>query len=242
MRNRLRLFNLVKGDARFEIKAEAPVAQVYLYDEISPWGVQAADFVSELATLGGADFDLHVNSPGGDVFEGLAMLNTLRTYPGQVTAIVDGIAASAASFLIMGADEIVTQPNSEIMIHDAWGLCMGNAADMIDMASRLDKVSDNIADVYAGRGHEDAAVWRERMRQEVWYSAEEAVEVGLADRVGSKLSLVSDSVAYDLSKLRNNKQPATEMPVAARLAVEEDDEFEWIPTSELLGAFEEAMQ
>ncbi len=240
MNNRLRLFNLVKGETRFDIKLAATATErtkVYLYDEISPWGILASDFVRELSGLGNEDIDLHVNSPGGDVFEGLAMLNTIRAYPGHVRAVVDGIAASAASFLIMGADEIVVQPNAEIMIHDAWGMCLGNSSDMIDMAGRLDKVSDNIATVYAGRTKQDAAHWRGEMRAEIWYSAEDAVDVGLADRVGTIGSQVNDSVAYDLTKLGNHKRPA-----ALAVPVDEAEEFEWITTAELLGAFEEATQ
>lgn len=196
------MFNLIAGQTRFEAKAEADsVPRMYLYDEISYFGITATDFVAELLTLGDADFELHVNSPGGDVFEGLAMLNSLRAYPGRVTAIVDGVAASAASFLVMGADEVVMQPNTEMMIHDAWGLCIGNAEDMIDTAGRLNKVSDNIADVYAKRTGSDAAGWRARMRDEEWYSPEEAVSLGLADRVGSGKS--SDALAFDLTKFKN---------------------------------------
>lgn len=227
MKQSRRLFNLVKGEARFELKAQTDApAQMFLYDEISYWGVMAADFVSELVGLNGADVDLHVNSPGGDVFEGLAMLNSLRAYPGKVTAYVDGIAASAASFLIMGADEVVMQPNTEIMIHDAWGMCLGNSADMIDMAQRLDKVSDNIADVYRGKAGGAVAEWRQRMKDEGWYGPDEALELGLVDRVGTASSQVDN--AFDLSKFKNKKTSVAPEP-----------EFDWDP-QEFLRAFEEA--
>ncbi len=215
MKDGRRLFNLVRGETRFGYKAEAnaETKRVYLYDEISWFGVTAADFVSELASLGGQDFELHVNSPGGDVFEGLAMLNSLRAYPGNVTAVVDGIAASAASFLIMGANEIVMQKNTELMIHDAWGLCIGNSADMRDTADRLDKVSDNIADIYSGRTGDPVTEWRDRMRAEVWYSANEAVEVGLATRVADSQGDAS-ALAFDLSRFNNRKTPETAQSVS----------------------------
>ena len=230
MRNRSRLFNLVSGVPRFEVLNQAGTAQVYLYDEISWFGITAADFVAEFASLSGQDVDLHVNSPGGDVYEGLAMLNTIRAHTGRVTAYVDGVAASAASFLIMGAAEVVMAPNSELMIHDAWGLCLGNSADMRDTADRLDKVSDNIADIYARKSGGTAEQWREHMRAELWMSHDEAVTYGLADRVGSATSDSTEPLAYDLAKLRNHKPSAT--------AVEPS--FEWATPAELLGAFEEA--
>lgn len=204
MRDRRRLFNLVKGETRFEMKATNDAAQLYLYDEISFFGVMAADFVSEMSGLSGQDLELHVNSPGGDVFEGLAILNTLRSYPGKVTAVVDGVAASAASFILMGANEVVMQPNTEIMIHDAWGMCLGNSADMVDMAQRLDKVSSNIANIYSGKAGGDDETWRSRMREEAWYGADEAVTVGLADRVETRKTSGAP-VAYDLSRISARK-------------------------------------
>lgn len=215
MKTNRRLFNLVKGDARFELKAatKTTTATMYLYDEISVFGVTAGDFVAEMSALGGSDFDLHINSPGGDVFDGLAILNTLRAYPGKVTAYVDGIAASAASFILCGADEVIMGRNSELMIHDAWGMCLGNAADMIDMAGRLDKVSDNIADIYAAKGGGPVAGWRSRMKDEAWMSADEAVELGLADKVDGAGQTDANALAYDLTRFKNRKPEPVHGPV-----------------------------
>lgn len=203
-----RLFNLTKGAARFEAKAPTesiPRSQVYLYDEISYFGVTAGDFVAELAYLNGADFDLHVNSPGGDVFDGLAILEVLRAYPGEVTAYVDGIAASAASFILMGASEVVVGRNAEIMVHDAWGMCMGNAADMVDMAARLNSMSDNIASIYSLKAGNASSEWREIMRDEGWYTGQAAVDVGLADRVAGDVAV--NDLAYDLARFKNHRSP-----------------------------------
>ncbi len=247
MRTNRRLFNLVQGDARFDSKisnAAGPgddnAISLYLYDEISPFGVLAADFVAELAGFGGQPFNLHVNSPGGDVFEGLAMLNTLRAYPGRVTAYVDGIAASAASFILMGADEVVMARNSELMIHDAWGMCLGNASDMVDMAQRLDKVSDNIADVYASRAGKTTEHWRNEMKAESWYGADEAVAAGLATRSLNASSSTEGAVAYDLSRFANHKK-ITQTPVPPAPVAQEKDPFADLDISELLRrAFKEA--
>jgi ATP-dependent protease ClpP protease subunit len=230
-----RIFNLVSGKTRFEVVDAWPdeddddeptkrsvdsagQAQLYLYDEISYWGINAADFMREVTGLGGAPFALHVNSPGGDVFEGLAMLNTLRNYPGHVTAVVDGIAASAASFLIMGADEVVMAQNSMLMIHDAWGLCMGNAADMAAMATQLDRASQNIADIYHSKAGGKKEEWRSAMEAESWYDGDEAKAAGLADSVLNSgepkkpkktgtTQTAPAALAYDLSRYRNTRKP-----------------------------------
>lgn len=232
---RRRIFNLLEGTAKFEQvrNADTQKPELYLYDEISYFGVTAGDFVAQLQDLGDADFDLHVNSPGGDVFDGIAILNSLRAYKGKVTAIVDGIAASAASFILMGADEVVMSRNSELMIHDAFGVTLGNAADHRYMADRLDKVSDNIANVYFDKAGGSIEDWRKAMLDETWYSASDAVDVGLADRVGD----VTDSAAsnkYDLSHLKNHK--TTTQPEGAIQVPLPDLDF----SAMLRRAFEEA--
>lgn len=159
-------------------------AEVLIYDEIGWFGTEARTFAEEIADLDVDDLTVRVNSPGGDVWDGLAIMNSLRRHKAKVTVVVEGIAASAASFIAVGgADEVVMAPHSEMMIHDAMGLCIGNAADMERMKSDLDRESDNIAAVYARRAGTPAEEWREAMREESWFTAEEAVLVGLADRV-----------------------------------------------------------
>lgn len=160
-------------------------AEVLLYDEIGGWfGTEARTFAEEIADLDVDDLTVRVNSPGGDVWDGLAIMNSLRRHKAKVTVVVEGIAASAASFIAVGgADEVVMAPHSEMMIHDAIGLCIGNAADMERMKSDLDRESDNIAAIYARRAGTPAEEWREAMREESWFTAEEAALVGLADRV-----------------------------------------------------------
>lgn len=193
------------------VRAEAPSADVdgatatiRLYDPIDSWGdiwgVSAKDFTAALDDLPDdvEEIRLHVNSPGGDVFDGIAILNALRAHAARVVAVVDGIAASAASFVAAGADELVMARNSELMIHDAWGLCVGNAADMVAMAEMLDHTSDNIASIYAEKSGTDVAEWRAAMSAETWYSAEEAVAAGLADRVDTKKSADAKN-RFDLS-------------------------------------------
>lgn len=182
---------------------ENGVATLRLYDPIDSWGgdwgVSAKEFTSALDALPGdvATIELHVNSPGGEVFDGIAILNALRNHPANVRAVVDGLAASAASFIVSGADEVVMGRNAELMIHDARGIAIGNAADMKQMADLLDHLSDNIAGVYAEKSGGTVADWRTAMLAETWYSADEAVTAGLADRVEAKAA--DATAAFDLS-------------------------------------------
>ncbi|MFE3196256.1 head maturation protease, ClpP-related [Nocardia sp. NPDC059240] len=160
------------------------VPEVFLYDEIDPyWGVSAESFARELAALDVDALTVRINSPGGSVFDGIAIMNSLRGHRARVTAVVDGLAASAASFIAMAADDIVMRPHAELMIHDAFGVCVGDANEMRDLAEQLDRVSNNIASMYAARAGGTAEQWRAHMHAETWYSAEEAVAAGLADRI-----------------------------------------------------------
>jgi ATP-dependent protease ClpP protease subunit len=168
-------------------------ADVYIYDEIGGWGVYASEFINQLASLDVDQINLHLNSPGGDVFEGSAIYNCLVAHAARIRVVVDGIAASAASYIAMAGDEIVMNPGSMMMIHDASGFCYGPATDMREMAALLDKVSDTIAGIYAHRTSTPATDWRARMLVTTWYTGEEAVAAGLADRVVGMDELEEDS-------------------------------------------------
>ncbi len=184
---------------RIENKADNE-AEVWIYDEIGYWGVTAADFVGQLRDIDASKITLHLNSPGGDVFDGIAIYNALKDHDAEVTVIVDALAASAASFIAMAGDKIIMNRNSEMMIHDAMGVCIGQAVDMSAMAELLDRTSDNIATIYAARGG-TTREWRDRMRAESWYSATEAVEAGLADEARDAADEDAEKIAasWDLT-------------------------------------------
>lgn len=158
-------------------------AHLYLYDEIGFWGIPAADVVAALAEAGPGPVVVHVNSPGGDVWDGIAIYNTLRQHPGDVTVMVDGLCASAASFIAQAGNRVVTARNAQWMIHDAQGVAIGDAATMTRTAELLTACSANIADIYAQRSGRPVAEWQGAMRAETWYSGREAVEAGLADEM-----------------------------------------------------------
>lgn len=160
-------------------------AEIFIYDEIgaSWWGggVSADDFVRELATLNVDRIDLRLNTPGGDAFDGIAIYNALRVHRAQVHVYVDALAASAGSIIAMAGDTVTMRRASRMMIHDASGLAVGNAADMRSFADLLDALSDDIAATYVARAGGSVADWRTRMLAETWFSAEEAVKAKLAD-------------------------------------------------------------
>jgi ATP-dependent protease ClpP protease subunit len=165
---------------------EQASADVYVYDRIGGWfGMTADDFVRDVASLDVDRIVLHLNSPGGDASEGVAIANVLRAHRAHVTVRVDGMAASAASVIAMAGDEIVMGIGSQLMVHDAWGYAMGNAAEMRKAADMLDSTSNALASTYAARTGDTTAEWRAVMEEETWYTADEAVEAGLADRVAA---------------------------------------------------------
>ncbi|NUW45551.1 head maturation protease, ClpP-related [Nonomuraea rhodomycinica] len=191
-------------------------AEVVIFDEIGWWGTSAADFIQELKQVTASEITLRLNSPGGDVFDGVAIMNTLRAHPAKVTAHVVSLAASIASVIAMGADRVVMQPHSQMMIHDASGLCVGDASDMRSMADMLDRQSDNIAAVYAARAGGTVAEWRERMAAETWFTAEEAVAAGLADEVAARREdEPSATNSWDLSVFRYAGRESAPAPVVA---------------------------
>lgn len=157
--------------------------EVFIYDEIGFWGVSASDFLSELSAVSTPRITLRINSPGGDVFDGIAIYNAIRRQEASVSVFVDGLAASAASFIAMAGDTVTMSPKSQLMIHEAFGFAVGPAEDMRKMAEMLDKTSDNIASIYADRAGGTTEEWRDMMRAETWFSDREAVGAGLADGI-----------------------------------------------------------
>lgn len=163
------------------------VATLRLYGPIyDGWfGVSARAVSAALDELGDVDeVRVRVNSPGGDAWEGMAILNMLRAHPAEVVGVVDGVAASAASYLVAGCDRTVMSPGTQMMIHDASALAYGNADVMAKAKVFLDSVSNAIASIYADIAGGTDADWRALMRETTWYTAKEAVEAGLADSVG----------------------------------------------------------
>ena len=169
-----------RGDARAEVRIYGDIG-----DPWDPESPQAVGIVSDLAALDVAEIDLRVNSYGGSVADGLAIFNALLRHPARVTGHNDGVAASMGSAILMAAEEVVAADSSVFMVHAPWGFSMGNASDMRAAAEMLDTFAATLSTAYARRV--DASVAGEWMSgsDDVWFTAAEAVESGLADRLAS---------------------------------------------------------
>lgn len=182
------------GAAWFSIKnvAGAP-SVVAIHDEVGDFGVTAQDFIRDVGAIDG-DLELHLSTPGGEVFDGLAIYSALKQRSGTVTVVVDSLAASIGSVIAMAASpgQLTIMPNASMMIHDASGFCSGTQRDMADMARLLDSMSGNIASIYAARAGKSADHWRAAMLDETWYFGQQAVDAGLADRVVGVASRVTN--------------------------------------------------
>jgi ATP-dependent Clp protease protease subunit len=176
-------------------------AEVAIYDEIGAYGVSAKGFLSELGALPeGTPVDLRLNSPGGSVFDAVAIHNALKRHEGTVTVWIDGIAASAASYIAMAGDEIVMPENAFLMIHDPSGLVMGTAEDMRAMAGTLDKIAAGMTRGYAGRSGKTEDEIAALMAAETWFSAAEALEAGLATQLAEPVRIAA---SFDIARFRN---------------------------------------
>lgn len=185
----------------YSIRARDTGAELSIYDEIGAYGVSAKAFIAEMGTLeAGTDLDLRLNSPGGSVFDAVAIYNALQRHDGKVTVTIEGIAASAASYIAMAGDEIVMPENAFLMIHDPSGLVMGTAGDMRDMAEALDKIAGSLIKGYSAKSGKPDDEIAALMAAETWFDATEAVEAGLADRVAEPVRIAA---RFDIAAFRN---------------------------------------
>ena len=209
--------------------------KMLLYGEIG-WEVRASEFVPALDAVTDSHIDLHISSPGGDVFEALAIMNALKEHPATKTVYIDGLAASAASFIAVGiGGEVIMRPGAEMMIHNAQGGAWGDMNDMHAIIERLESASATIADIYAAKTGTDAATWRAAMDAETWFSADEALAAGLVDRVEAagesvdnrKLAGVSNTVRGGRYRRREDA-PAPQPALMNRRGAREEKPMSFI--------------
>lgn len=177
-----------KLPAGYKVVAKGNRGEIYLYGIIGQdWfgeGITAKKFADDLKALGDVKtIDLYINSEGGSVFEGKAMYSKLNDHPAEVIAHVDGLAASAASFVAMAGDRIEINEGAFIMIHNAWTFAIGNAEALRKEASLLDSIDKTMVDLYAARTKNSRNQIEKWMAEEKWFDAEEAVSSGFADKV-----------------------------------------------------------
>jgi ATP-dependent protease ClpP protease subunit len=197
---------------RIENKAGEPAA-LYIFDEINPmWGIGAQQVVDQLNGIDANQIDVHVNSPGGNVFDGIAIMNALRNHQANITVKVDGLAASIASVIAMAGDQIVMSLGSQMMVHNPSGFAMGDARTMRELADTLDKSRASIASIYADRAGGTVEDWQTAMDAETWYTAQEAVDAGLADKVDDSSQAEDIAAKFDLSIFNHAGRDAAPPP------------------------------
>ena len=188
----------------YNIKNKAgETADIYIFDEIGTYGVTAQEFINDIKELKGLPINLRINSLGGDVFDGMAMYNVIKRRKAKTTVYIEGIAASIATIIALGADEVVMAENSLFMIHNAWGGTMGEAKDMRKTADTLDKISSELTDIYRKKTGLSYDALQEMMDEETWLNANEAYELGFVDTISDSIKVAAK---YDVSKFKNITQ------------------------------------
>ncbi len=185
----------------YTIRAGSKGAEIVIYDEIGAYGITAKGFLAELGALPDATpLALRINSPGGSVFDAVAIYNAIKRHSGTVTVWIDGIAASAASYIAMAGDEVVMPENAFLMIHDPSGMVMGTAGDMRAMAEALDKIKNSLLQGYAAKSGRSEAEIAPLMTAETWLDATEALDIGFADRIAEPIRIAA---RFDVGRFRN---------------------------------------
>lgn len=200
---RERLQNRFAANGLIVTNAAGPKATVRIYDEIGWFGITADTFAAELSKITAGEIEVQINSLGGDVFDGIAIYNALRAHPAKIVTRVDSMAASIASVIAQAGDHRVMLTGSQMMIHEAWGLAIGTAGDMRQLAEILDKQSNIIAGIYSERSDGDQAEFMAQMVTETWFDAVETVDAGLADEVvkPSRQDKPTDRAPHKFSEL-----------------------------------------
>lgn len=197
---KLLLNNKAKGTFRAEVGELE--STVYLYDAIVNddlfGGVSAQAFVKELNAIKSPVINLRINSPGGDVFAGRAIETAIRDHKSEIHVYIDGLAASAASYVAIAGDKVIMSEGSFLMIHKAWTVAFGNADELIETADLLEKIDSSLITTYVNRtrqAHDQIETW---LKDETWFTAQEALEYGFVDEIaeGKKASNQWDLTAY----------------------------------------------
>ena len=173
-------------------------AAVYLYGDIGGGlfeGVTAREFIDDLKPFRGMPLDVHINSQGGDVFDGITMFNTLREWD-DVTAYVDGCAASAATLPMCAAGDVYLATGAMIMVHRPWMFTAGNAVELRKQADKLDKATDQMLAIYETRLDMDKDAIVSMLDAETWMDAAEAVDMGFASEVAETPALAAHASSW----------------------------------------------
>lgn len=202
---------------QFKTEATEDTTEITIYGDIgeSWWGesISANDIKNALKEVSTDTITIRLNSPGGDAFDGIAIYNQLKNHDAKVIGIVDGLAASAASIIAMGCDEIIMNTGSMMMIHEASTFTWGTKADIKKTLNALEGIDKSIADIYMDRYAGTREELNALVEGETWFTASEAVEAGLADKVNNDSDEENEienlkSIVFNLqNELNNLKNP-----------------------------------
>lgn len=193
----------------FQMKATSETsADIYIYDEIGGWGISARRFTEDLISLGNINhINLHIHSPGGEVFEGIAIYNQLKNHNATITVYIDGLAASMASVIAMVGTEIIMPTNAMMMIHKPWGVSWGDANDMRDYADLLDKVENVLIPAYMEKTGKTKEEIEAMLGEETWLTAEECVEHGFANTVIEPVKAMASLSSKRIEEFKSMPNP-----------------------------------
>ena len=176
-------------------------ATVYLYDAIDPyWGIDAGEFVKALSEITAKTIHLRINSPGGSVFDAEAIQTALQQHKARVVAHIDGMAASAATYVALAADEVEMSDGAMFMIHNAWTFAFGNASELVDTAALLEKIDANLLRDYQAKTGASAEQIKQWMDAETWFTAQEALTNGFVDRIYGNTDAPEDAQSASAKK------------------------------------------
>ncbi len=196
----LKLLVSNKSKGSFSAEVSEDQASIYLYDAIVSddffGGVSAESFVKELNAIKAPVINLRINSPGGDVFAARAIETAIRQHGSQIHVHIDGLAASAASYIAIAGDKVSISEGGFLMIHKAWTVAFGNSYDLVETATLLEKIDNSLVKTYADRTGKDVGEISDWMDNETWFSAQEALDNGFVDEIDSSVKAKAN---WDLS-------------------------------------------
>ena len=198
----------------FSMQADANAAEISVFDEVGGWGVTVADFKKELdAVKGAAAITLSINSPGGDVFAGMALYNLLLPLKARLSVRVLGLAASISSIIALAGKSLTMAEGAYFMIHNPWTIAAGTEKDLIKTAGLLGQIGASMADIYAARSGKKKAEILALMEDETWMDAQQAVTAGFANAVEPAAQIAA---LADISKFNFQHAPRAVIDRAAR--------------------------
>ena len=202
----------------YEIKNKAEKAEIWIYEMIGKdfWtgeGLTAKDFQKDLSQIKASQIDLHINSPGGDVFDGNTIYNLLKQHPATITTYIDGLAASIASVIALAGDKVYMAENALFMLHQPWGITIGNEEDHEKTLELLRQVGGSIARTYIAKTEKSEEEIKQMMKDETWLNSDQAMDLGFVDEITEQIDMAACvKFVPVMAKLGFQKIPETIKP------------------------------